>query len=173
MKKLYSKFLLLILLSFSFVQKVLAEKIGDEMTFGIIYSLPDMVRHVQYPETILSRMIGVLVLLLLAFFSTTTIAPFLYLKLRKMDTTKIKSLLRLGGLSLLTIAFLELTLFQLKNLDKSHYSFELINKILNDKTLSISAALSVLSLFTFIYYLLRTMMLFIAKKIKQRKKIIP
>lgn len=172
MKKLYPKFLfftLLILLSFSFVQKVLAEEIGGNIDFGLGYAVAFTGPPLNL-KSALSNVVGVLILLPLALFSATTVVTFLYLKLRKRDTAKIKSLLRLGGLSLLTIAFLGLTLPQLKDLDYYGQSLVLIEAMLNDKIFLISATLSILSLLTFIYYLLRTIILFIAKKIKQRKK---
>ena len=174
MKKLYSKILFIAILFFSYAQAVFAEK--AEQSFGLTYPQIYGSESLYYSKFLFIRVIEIFVLFPLLLFFVVTLLILIYYKLRRKNISKVKLLLKLGGLDFLSIVFSFLAIMQIKQLKASVYDHiivdttniaALIDAIMVDNLSLILVVLSLLTLFAFIYCLIRIIIKYLAAKFKK------
>ena len=170
MKKIYSGILLTAILFFSYMQTVFAE----EFNFNLPY-VEGSECWATPPQSMFYLASHFSVLFPLSLFIAIILLNFIYLKLRKKDTAKIKPMLNLAKLGFLSLILSYSAVTQITPLIQTNQCgttsiqlFFLIIDVMKNNNLSlILTTLSVLSLLIFIYYLIRTIKASYNDKIKK------
>lgn len=169
MKKLYSKILFAILAFFALFKKVLAGEVKPwtASTSDIIYSTSGL-GQANHGEIVI-YVARIVLLFPLLIISIISFLVFVFYKLRKKDINKIKSLIILGGLSFLSFISACITLWKFSDLINIERELDYVSIIVGNNLLLILTIISAISLFSFIYYFIKIIALFVLKKFQKKK----